>query len=572
MENVPRTIWSGVLTVITENEFPYFLQEIEKFDKLAIDTETTGLQLHTKDVVAGVAVYTGIGSYYVPIRHSMQTNINPGQYKQLLAVISKLKIFVNHHTKFDLHALSRDGCTFSGTVIDTQPGAHLLDENNTLKLKELAKRYLSDDSADEERKLYETLDRWGLNKGEMWRLPPEVAGPYAEKDTVLAWNLAEHIAQKLPEGLGALWVELNAFSELLRKMEKRGILVDVDRLNQRKKEALAEAQKISEKLRALIHRPINVNSSSQVARVFGLKNADEEALMSVKNAPGAMDVLKYRWLLKACNLYYNKYPDLMDASNVIHTHYNITGTETGRLSCSEPNMQQIPRWSEEYKIKDVFVAREGYTFVEADYSQAEIRVAAHYTKDPAVLDIFDSGLDYHTETAKKLGIARQKAKVINLALNYGAGVYTLVKQLGWSEKDVKKVLADYHKAFPGFRKTSKEAEKIAEDRGFIKYWTGRRRHFDSPYAESRTAFNSLVQGGTAEMVRSTMQRLDSELPSAIQLLQTHDSIFFEIKKEEVKETIPEIKRIMEHQPWCSVTMKVDIKEGDRWSQMKEYQP
>ncbi len=560
------------MTIITENEFPYFLQEIEKFDKLAIDTETTGLRLHTKDVIAGIAVYTGIGSYYVPIRHSMQTNINPGQYKQLIEVISKLKTFVNHHTKFDLHALSRDGCTFSGTVIDTQPGAQLLDENNSLKLKELGKRYLGEDSADEEKRLYETLDRWGLNKGEMWRLPPEVTGPYAEKDTRLAWDLAAHISKELPEDLFDIWMELNDFSELLRKMEKKGILVDVDRLNQRKKEALQEAQRISEKLRADLKKPINVNSPAQVARVFGLKNADEEALMSIKHIPGALDVLKYRWLLKACNLYYNKYPELMDGDNTIHTHYNITGTETGRLSCSEPNMQQVPRWSEEYKIKDVFVAREGYTFVEADYSQAEIRVAAHYTKDPAVLEIFDSGLDYHTETAKKLKIDRQKAKVINLALNYGAGVNTLVKQLGWSEKDVKTVLAEYHKAFPGFRKTSKEVEKIADERGFIRYWTGRRRHFDSPYAESRKAFNSLVQGGTAEMVRRTMQRLDSELPDAIQLLQTHDSIFFELPKEEVSKLVPEIKRIMEHQPWCSVAMKVDIKEGNRWSEMKEYPP
>ena len=557
------------MTLVTEQTAPEVLRRLEKFDTLTVDTETTGLRLHTKDVVAGVAVFDGEESFYFPVRHSMQTNVNPDQYKALLSIISKLKVFENHHTKFDLHALTRDGLGFKGRVIDTQPGAQLLDENDSLGLKNLGKRYLGEDSAEEEKKLYETLDRWGLNKGEMWLLPPEIAGPYAEKDTRLAHDLASYITKTLPSELYTIWEELNDFSELLRKMERLGILVDVERLNQRKKEALAEAQKINETLRNALKRPINVNSSSQVARVFGLKNADEEALLSVKD-PMAKEVLRYRWLLKACNTYYNKYPDLMDAFNVIHTHYNISGTETGRLSSSEPNLQQVPRWSEEQKIKDVFIAREGRTFVEADYSQAEIRVAAHYTKDPAVLEIFNKGLDYHTETAKKLGIDRQKAKVINLAINYGAGVKTLTQQLGWPEKDVKVVLSNYHKEFPGFRKTSRDIERIADERGYVKYWTGRRRH-TSKYSESRTMFNSVVQGGTAEMVRRTMQRLDYELPDAVQLLQTHDSIFFEIEKDLVKEIVPHIKRIMEDQPWCSVQMKVDIKEGARWSGMKEYQ-
>jgi DNA polymerase-1 len=282
-----------------------------------------------------------------------------------------------------------------------------------------------------------------------------------------------------------------------------------------------------------------------------------------------LDVLRYRWYIKAVNTYYDKYLGFLDGNNLIHANFNLTGTVTGRISSSKPNMQQIPRWSEEQKVKDVFIAGEGYTLLEADYSQAEIRVAAHYTKDPGVLAIFDNGLDYHAETAKKLGIPRQDAKVVNLAINYGAGAFTIAQQLRRPESEVKKILIDYHKQFPGFRKTSKEAERIADEKGYVRYWTGRRRHFNHPTAQSRTAFNSVVQGGTAEMVRRTMQRLDDELPEALQLAQVHDSIIFKIPKSELARLAPEIKRIMEDQPQFSVAMKVDMKEGERWSEMKE---
>lgn len=555
--------------LINRDSFPEALRTIAKVDKLSVDTETTGLELFTKDCVAGVSCYQpDIGSFYIPIRHAMDVNIDPDQYKQLLEVLAK-PIFVGHNTKFDRHGLSKDGAVFTSQVIDTCPGAQLLDENQSLRLKTLGNKYLSADSSADEKKLNETLDKWGFDKGDMWKLPPEVSGPYAEQDAVLAWNLAEFIDSKLPSEVKPLWSEINAYCEHLRGMEKYGILVDRARLVQLKRDAYIEAQGLADKLRKILGKPINVLSPSQVSKVFSTPDATEETLMSIRHVPGVNDVLKYKWLMAAITRYYNKYPEFMDANDVIHTDFNPTGTDTGRLSSSNPNLTAIPRLSEEQPIKALFIARPGKVFLEADYKQAEIRVAAHYTKDPAVIRIFDRNLDYHTETAKLLGIDRQRAKVLNLAINYGAGVNALVKQIGIPEKEVKQILKDYHDKFPGFRKTSKAFELVADERGYVRYWTGRRRHFDGLNSESRKAFNSVVQGGTAEMVRRTMQKLAKEIPEFVQILQVHDSVVGEVDAKEAYKIAKKVKEVMEDQPYFSVALPVDIKIGDRLSEMKE---
>lgn len=555
--------------IVTTENFAEILRKIETQPELSVDTETTGLHLFTKDCVAGVSCYApDIGSYYIPIRHSMGVNIYPEQYQQLLGVLGK-PVFKGHNTKFDRHGLSNDGAVLNNRVIDTCLGAQLLDENQSLKLKVLANKYINANSSADEKRLNETLDSWGLGKGDMWKLPPDVSGPYAEQDAVLAWRLADFIDNKLPSEVKPLWQEVNDYSEHLRAMENRGILVDRPRIAQLKAAAYTQAQALSDKLRKTLGKPINVLSPSQVSRVFAIPDATEETLLTVKHIPGVMDVLQYKWLMAAITRYYNKYPEFMDGNDVIHTDYNPTGTETGRLSSSDPNLTAIPRFSDEQPIKSLFIARQGKVFIEADYKQAEIRVAAHYTKDPAVLFIFNNNLDYHTETANLLGIDRQRAKVLNLAINYGAGVHALVKQIGIPEKEVKAILKNYHEKFPGFRKTAKAFEQIADERGYIRYWTGRRRHFDGVNSESRTAFNSAVQGGTAEMVRRTMQRLAKGLPELAQILQVHDSIVGEVDERQALNLAKEIKRIMEDQPHFSVALPVDIKLGKRLSEMKE---
>lgn len=555
--------------IVTSETFPEVARKIENLPKLAIDTETTGLHLFTKDNVSGVSVYEPtVGSFYFPIRHSLSVNITDDQYKSLLAILSK-PVMVAHNSKFDRHGLTKDGANFTSKVIDSCLGGQLLNENQSLSLKNLSNKYLDAASSDDEKELNKRLDEWGLNKGDMWKLPPDLSGPYAEQDAVLTWNLAELISKKLPAEVLSLWSEINDYSELLRSMENRGILVDRAKLRELKTLAYTEAQALSDQLRKTLGRPINVLSPAQVSRVFAIPDATEETLLTVKHIPGVNEVLKYKWLMAAITRYYNKYPEFMDAADTIHTDFNPTGTETGRLSSSDPNLTAIPRYSSEQRIKDLFVARPGRVFLEADYKQAEIRVAAHYTKDPAVLRIFDNDLDYHTETANLLNIPRQQAKVLNLAINYGAGVGALVKQIGIPEKAVKKILKDYHDKFPGFRKTSKAFEQIADERTYVRYWTGRRRHFDGVNSESRKAFNSVVQGGTAEMVRRTMQRLDRELPDFKQILQVHDSVIGEVAIEDARKVARHLKEIMEDHPYFSVKLPVDMKMGSRLSEMKE---
>jgi len=250
----------------------------------------------------------------------------------------------------------------------------------------------------------------------------------------------------------------------------------------------------------------------------------------------------------------------------------MTGTVSGRLSCSKPNLHAVPRKSEIYKVKDCIIAREGFTLAEIDYSQAEIRVGSHYARENKMLDMIRAGVDIHTATAKEVGIDRFIAKTLNFSIIYGIGATALAENLNISEKDARKYLDKYNKQFPGFRKLLYDAQNVAKNRGYITMYSGRRRHFTGFEPPYHKAISYLVQGSASEMLRSSMCRIWNELDRDVvrMVLTVHDSILFEIKKGYEDEVIPQILRVMNDQPWCSSPIKSDADVGESWGTMKPY--
>lgn len=561
--------------LVTESNFAEGMRKIIGRKELAVDLETSGLfafKTPKQSKICGIAVFNGEESVYFSFRHSNSENLTNEQKQQVLDVLGTTPLLINHNIKFDLRFLSVAGMATPECVIDTMLGLYLLNENQSLALKVSSDRIFGTDSSQEELKLKEILMGWGYAKDEMWRLPAQFVAPYAEKDTVLTWKLREHLEKNLSKSLRRPWDELNTFVITMLKAEAKGIHVDPDILAKHESEAQLAALLLDKRLKEQFGRGFDPASPAVVARTFQLPDSTEETLLAVKSRPGVLDLLDYRSWRKATDTYYKQYRTaFMDVDNCIHSEFKIAGTVTGRLSSRDPNLQAVPRRSESQKVKDVFTARPGKRLLEADYSQAEIRVAAHYTREQTILNAIREGKDIHQAVATEVGISRQEAKTLNFAMIYGAGAKRLAQTLGYSIPKASKLLAGYHAKYPGYKRLTRACEQVASERGYVEMWNKRRRHFDTQDSEPHTAFNAIIQGGVAQMVIGAMNELDAELPDHAQILvQVHDSILVECDEDKVEEVVGCLKEVMIPQPQFSVPMDIDIKEGQSWGALEKY--
>lgn len=562
--------------LITQNNFAEGMHKIIGRRELAVDLETSGLQpfeTPKQNKICGVAVFNGEESVYFSFAHSNSENLTNDQKKSVLDVLSGTPLLINHNIKFDLRFLRVAGMGQVPCVVDTMLGLYLLNENQSLALKTSSDRYLGSNSSEEERKLNETLLNWGYNKGEMWRLPASFCAGYAEQDTRLTWQLKGFLEKTLDKKLHSNWDDLNSFVNTLLKMETAGLHVDMGILERNEKEAQLASMLLAGRIKDRYGKGFDPGSPSMVARKFQLQDATEESLESIRAfRPDVSDILEYRWWKKAIDTYYKPYRvEFTDRNSNLHTEFKIAGTVTGRLSSREPNLQAVPRMSPQQKVKEVFTAREGKTLLEVDYSQAEIRVAAHYTREPTVVNAIRSGSDIHQAVADEVGCTRQEAKTLNFAIIYGAGAKRIGAALNKTIPEASKLLKAYHDKYPGYRKLTRQAEEVAIEKGYVAMWNGRRRHYNTKDSEPHTAFNALIQGGVAQMVIRTMNELDAILPDHAQMLcQVHDSVVLECDEDKVSETVEILKSVMENQPQFNVPMTVDVKVGKSWGGLEKY--
>lgn len=558
-----------------------------------VDTETTGLSIfgnaeRPRDKVIGISIDIGEEAYYFPFRHLQGTNLPMNCMEFFQKYLSDPhRTYGGWNYNYDLHMMAFDGIDIAPNFEDAMLAIHLLNENeDNFKLKDLSDKYqIGDGSLQEsilEDKVFNECQRLGLEcsrsprssnntKSMMYVLSPADVEPYACDDVRLTRGMLDMARPALKyHGLYDIWKQINYYSYIVTLMEHRGMHIDIDIIHRYKDEAVTHIEDAMKRLHEKAGFELNPNSPKKVAAFLGVQSTAAEQLQILIDAGGedaekAKLVQEARGWKSVDSRYYTPYLNLMDEHSVLHCSLNLIGTYTGRLSCSNPNLQAVAKATEVFKVKDVFTARPGMTMIQADYKQAEMRLVTHYTKDKTMRELIESDADLHSATAELLNIPRNAAKRINFSVIYGIGYKHLAENLRVDLETARDYLERYHALYPGFRKLMNQCEDFAKKNGYIKMWTGRTRHFNVPSADPHKAMSNLIQGGVAEIVRVAISRLFPAITDigGYMLLQVHDSVIFEVPDENLKVALPTIKKIMEDFDFVP-RVGVDIEYGKSW--------
>lgn len=526
------------------------VREVSASPRPVIDFETTGVRPFHGDRIVGICTKAS-GSpdaYYLPIGHLPGPNLPNDRVLYDLWKQIRHKTIRYWNGKFDMEMGHAHGLPLPDSIEDGMLGYELINENVKHAMKWVAQRVLGPAAVEGERELIAyAVDHRLDPKADLWKMPSTVVARYGADDAHLTDRLIEKAIPRLEKlKILGLWHEYNDYWRLLTRMEIRGLLVDMDYVDQLAVWSAAMEQQAEHMLALEAGKPIKPHCYDQVRAWLGVESSAEEVLETL-TSPGAQLVLKARkyhrqWALYCANIW--KYAD---ACNVLHP--NILFARTGRLRCAKPPLHSTPHNDDVFAVKRCFVARPGHVLKLYDYSQIESRLACHYSRDPRLTRIYQDGLDIHTEVSNELGMARREAKPINYGAFYGMGKKKLARNLHIPVSRADQFLTQYHTRYPGPRALYKRCTDLANRYRFLRLWSGRLRHFDLHRNDPRKASNSLLQGGAAEVTRVAMQRLEpfvfDEIGGAM-LLQVHDSIMFEIPEEyDTPETDARIRHEME---------------------------
>lgn len=575
------------MLITTEGQLNNLFEKLTPARYLAFDTETTGLSPYTGDRIIGLSFGIPkdgqVETFYVPFRHERGHRLNfPQAYlkKQFAALFAQEdRTWVGWNSKFDLHMLNVDGIEVNGKVLDAMLAWHLCDENlHSYGLKELAKSKLGAGEVQDDKDLQTLLKSEKLNKAAMKELSPIEAAPYAESDASLTWRLFRMAYQQLQkDGLVDLFYEVCRYARVLEKCERKGIKIDPVKCEELIETAQSRDAELLAVLKQLAGADFNPNSSAQCRKWLNLPSSAKEFLEEIQNnVEGVAELLEYRGHAKALNGFYIPFRSRRDRFNRVHASFRLHGTVAGRLSCSEPNLQNIPRTSSQWaRVKQMIVAGSGCKLLSTDLSQAEFRLMAHYVQDANLIRAYcEGGADMHQFIADELGIDRHSAKTLNFLVIYGGGPEVAARQIGCSLERAKEFLSRYHRRIPGLKRYSYALQREAESRGYVSLWTGRRRRF--PYVngvrfKTHTAMNNVIQGGVAEIVRVAMCRIDEQLPEDAWMLgQVHDEVLVECKSKLVPEAARIVKEALENAAAFRVPIIADQKIGNSWGEMEAY--
>lgn len=561
-------------------DFNDLIKKLRDATFIVFDTETTGLYPYSFDQVIGMSFLipkspnskTG-DSYYIPFRHKDGKNIPIELLYWLSPIFSDpTKMLIGFNVKFDVNFIESENIQVNNVLLDTLSAAHLTNENElSFRLKSLSTKYLGDKSAISEQELMKKLKDRGLKKDGMQYLIPEEVFQYAEDDVILTWKLLQFYVPHLKnQKLHDLFLENSIYLKSAQEMEKNGLKVDPVKIHKYLEEAQKTVDKLYQKMKSIIGKDFNPSSVPQLREILKQKETDKAALKK-SNSPVAKLLLEYRQWLKAINTYYKPFLEMRDANNRIHPNLSLVGTITGRFSCNTPNLQALPKGSNIYKVRDTVIASKGYTLASFDYNQAELRLLAHYSKDPFLVDVFTNNKDLHGETAKLLGIDRNRAKRINFGIVYGIGATSLSENLECSVEQAQQYLTEYHSKIVSVVKFYRYIDNLAKKQGFIRLWTGRRRHYRKGENETHKAMSNIIQGGVAEVMRTAICKVfKATRGSRVKLLlQVHDEILLEIPTHQLDEWVTKIKSLMEDFEF-SVPIKVEVKVGETWGGTNEW--
>ena len=579
---------SGFCLVRTEEQLHACLSGLGQTPQLVLDTETSSLDPLTAELV-GISLCTDAEhAYYIPLGHRHQDGTPHADQLDRQRVLAALRPFLTdphraklgHNLKFDYSVLLTQGIELQGPLHDSMIASYLLDPSRrSHKLDDLCEMVLG-------RRLTTFAEVTGGDKrpdGFVY-VPPTEAGDYSCEDVIGALLLWQAFAPQLTAAdLMELCTDLEmALVPILARMERAGILVDPALLAELSTEFEAKLTQLEQEIYRLAGHEFNINSPRQLGEILfdelqlphGRKTKTGystdakvlEKLAAYHDLPAA--VIAHRNLSKLKSTYVDKLATLIHPqTGRIHTSFNQTVTATGRLSSSNPNLQNIPIRSEEgQRIRQAFISAPGHCFLAADYSQIDLRVLAHYSQDPALLKAFRAGDDIHTRTAAEIFRVnpafitpqmRRVAKTINFGIVYGMSAFGLANQLNLSRKEAATFIDRYFELYHGVKKFMETIVAQAHNDGFVTTLLKRRRQLPDlasnnktrrEFAE-RTAINTPIQGTAADIIKLAMIKTDHALNAAgLQarlLLQIHDELVFEVPEEELTQTEPLIKAAME---------------------------
>lgn len=563
-----------------------FIQVANRQPYLSVDTETNGEDIRDgRGFIRGLSIaYELPGvcrlSRYFPLRHG------DGDINVTLECRTELdKLFASyegtmffHNFKFDYESLKTGGWDYQGRFIDTMLLAHLINENTPVakSLDACAKYYLKDEG----KLKSEQFTKWIKAHG--WaNVPISLIQDYAEYDADLTLRLGMYLIDKArPEKLMDYWPHKEKFLRLIISMESWGVRIDQDLCRMQTnlgEHAMSEVLDIlgydnlgpkayKELLIDKMKLPEIINPKTERITFDKTAMARYEEILLRSDDPTAGYILEYRGWQKSVSSNYRAYLDLLSPDGRLRPNYKLHGTRTGRMSCEKPNLQQIPRVSDKPwngKLKSTFVADDGYTLWEADYSQLELRLATAYAGEEGLKEVFLQGRDIFTEMSQQLGMTRQDTKTMTYTIQYGGGIRRLVEVFGVTETRARYLMDNFYQTYPGFRRVSDNAKKQTQAYGKVRIWSGRYRHFFFGKEEAHKAFNAVMQGGAADIMEHTMLRVADAVgwanPDCRMLLQVHDSIVFEIKQGMESIYHPQIREAMENiEPNFGVRFAVDL--------------
>ena len=567
---------------------------------LCFDTETDGVDMMQSKLV-GISLSTTPGvAYYVPL--NVDDGIEEDTAIELLQPLftDTQSLKIAHNYKFDYIMLSRAGLQINGDAFDTMIAGYLIDANQKLKMDKLAEKYLNYEPI-----AIEELIGSGRKQKTMDQIPAEKITVYACEDADITLRLHEVLKNILEEDELKEIAEKLEFPlmEVLARMEMNGVLVDTEMLETFSKTLRDDILELEQKIYEKAGTEFNINSPQQLGEVLfdkmglpagkktktGQYSTAESVLTKLATDYEMPDlILEYRALSKLKSTYVDALPKLINEhTGRIHTDFNQSIAATGRLSSSNPNLQNIPiRTKRGREIRKAFIAEEGFKLLSADYSQVELRVIASIAEDENMMEAFKNDEDIHSRTAKEVfGLdsledvtpdQRRKAKEVNFGIPYGVSAYGLASRLGISNEEGKEMIDQYFERFPGILEYINETKNFAKENGYVKTLMGRRRYIPEINASNwnvrsfaeRTAINMPIQGTAADIIKVAMINIQDYLEEhqckSRMLLQVHDELIFEIYEEEQGSLPSAIRDLMESAFELEVPLKVDMGLADNW--------
>ncbi|HHF2880155.1 TPA: DNA polymerase I [Vibrio diabolicus] len=596
-------------TILDEETFNAWLDKLQTAELFAFDTETDNLDYMLANLVGlsfavdeGIAAYVPVAHDYLDAPEQLDRDWVLGQLKPILEDAAKAK--VGQNLKYDASVLARYDIELKGIKHDTMLESYIYNsvggkhDMDSLALRFLQHRCIS----------FEQIAGKGKNQLTFNQIELEQASPYAAEDADVTLRLHNRLFANIEqdESLKTVYEEIEMpLVPVLSRIERTGVFIDEMKLSAQSVEITARLDELEKKAYEIAEQEFNMNSPKQLQAILfekmglpvvkktpsGTPSTNEEVLQELAlDYPLPKLILEYRGLAKLKSTYTDKLPKMINpTTGRVHTSYHQAVTATGRLSSTDPNLQNIPIRNEAgRRIRQAFVAPAGHKILAVDYSQIELRIMAHLSGDQALLDAFRDGKDIHAATAAEImGLdieqvsseQRRRAKAVNFGLIYGMSAFGLAKQLGIPRGEAQAYMDKYFERYPGVMQYMEDTRSTAADKGYVETIFGRRLHLPEiksrngmrRKAAERAAINAPMQGTAADIIKKAMllvdQWIQEEGNGRVKLLmQVHDELVFEVEESSLSEIESKVQKLMESAAELKVPLVAEAGHGDNWDQ------